>query len=219
MTIPYVLLWMCSFALTGFKKWQKYLGLDVILFLYGVTSVRMLVLFIILSVNITDERLRTIALIIPKNLDKSRRRFITIIGIIITMAVLTTVIIDYRGVPIDREMNYPRNAVTYLQQHPCDGALFNHYNYGGYLIWKLPSTKVYIDGRMPCWEMNGRKYMDDYLSILENKNVRKEQFEKHNIRCALIMRDNDKIHIVDDLKKDRWKVVAEDPDSVLLLHP
>ena len=39
-------------------------------------------------------------------------------------------------------------AVSFLQAHPPSGPIFNHYDWGGYLIWKLyPSTPVFIDGR------------------------------------------------------------------------
>jgi len=38
--------------------------------------------------------------------------------------------------------------VAYLAAHPPAGPIFNHYDWGGYLIFKLyPVTRVFIDGR------------------------------------------------------------------------
>ena len=47
---------------------------------------------------------------------------------------------------------YPRQAVAFLKTHPSSGNLCSTYNWGGYLIWKLPEKKVCIDGRMPSWK-------------------------------------------------------------------
>jgi len=218
MTIPYVLLWSCGFAITGFKKLKKYLSIDVIFFIAGVASMRTLVLFILLSLKITDERIHTIAAMIPKDIDKPRRRFIAIMGAIILLGVLVTVVGTYWDSSTDNEYNYPRKTVAYLQQHPCKGALFNHYNYGGYLIWKLPSQKVYIDGRMPSWELNGHKYLDDFFDIEGNHDVRQKQFARYNIRCVIETTSGNTKNMINDLTKQHWKTVVQDPDSVLLIR-
>lgn len=42
---------------------------------------------------------------------------------------------------------YPERAVAFLRAGEYSGPLFNHYNWGGYLIWKLPEIPVGIDGR------------------------------------------------------------------------
>ncbi|MBI2034528.1 MAG: hypothetical protein HYT11_02225 [Candidatus Levybacteria bacterium] len=47
---------------------------------------------------------------------------------------------------------YPKKAVAYLKNHKSQGNLCSVYNWGGYLIWKLPEKKVCIDGRMPAWK-------------------------------------------------------------------
>lgn len=37
------------------------------------------------------------------------------------------------------------------------GSIFNAYEWGGYLIWKLPKFKIFTDGRMPSWDTNEEK--------------------------------------------------------------
>jgi hypothetical protein len=46
---------------------------------------------------------------------------------------------------------YPSGAVSYLHLHMPKGQIFSLYEWGGYLIWKLPEKKVFVDGRMPSW--------------------------------------------------------------------
>ena len=53
-----------------------------------------------------------------------------------------------RRQPQVEAQRFPVGAVAYLQAHPASGPLFNLYDWGGYLIWKLnPQTPVFIDGR------------------------------------------------------------------------
>lgn len=219
MTIPYVLLWLCAFALTGYKNWRKYIGIDVLFFLAGVSSMRNLVLFVVVSVAVTDTRLRNIAKIIPKNLDKNRRRFIVAIGTIAALFIIGTVVYSNWGISLDKESSYPKNAVSYLQKHPCSGNLFNDYNYGGYLIWKLPSEKVFIDGRMPSWAMNGHKYMDEYIDILKYPKIGDKDFKKYNIQCVILSQSKNNSAMMKNLIKAKWIVVVKDPSSLLLLKP
>lgn len=46
---------------------------------------------------------------------------------------------------------YPYAAVNFLEKQNLRGNLFASYNWGGFLIWKMPDRKVFIDGRMPSW--------------------------------------------------------------------
>jgi hypothetical protein len=60
--------------------------------------------------------------------------------------------------------NFPVGAVQYLNQNPIEGALFNAYNFGGYLVWATaPRHKVFIDGRGELFEPSG--VLADYMHI------------------------------------------------------
>ena len=59
---------------------------------------------------------------------------------------------------------YPIQAISYLQAHPPTGPIVNYYLWGGYLNWKDPSLKVFVDGRADIFEYNG--VFKDYLSLL-----------------------------------------------------
>ena len=44
---------------------------------------------------------------------------------------------------------FPVRALTFLEHHPCDGPLYNTFNWGGFLIDRFPQQPVSIDGRTP----------------------------------------------------------------------
>lgn len=42
---------------------------------------------------------------------------------------------------------FPETAVRVVEQRGYTGPLYNHFNWGGYIIWRLPSLPVSMDGR------------------------------------------------------------------------
>ena len=62
------------------------------------------------------------------------------------------------------DWRYPAGAADFLAAHHVTGRMFNTYEYGGYLIWRLwPRQRVFIDGRA----LSDRVF-DDYARILYN---------------------------------------------------
>ena len=45
------------------------------------------------------------------------------------------------------ERKFPVAAVKFIDEKSYSGPLYNHFNWGGYLIWTLPSLPVSMDGR------------------------------------------------------------------------
>jgi len=86
---------------------------------------------------------------------------------------------------------YPEKAVGFLRTLPASKNLLNEYNWGGYLIWKLPERKVFIDGRMPSWRDNGQFVFEDYIKIMKAQDEAKELLEKYNIRIVLLNKNKE----------------------------
>jgi hypothetical protein len=58
----------------------------------------------------------------------------------------------------------PYDAVEYLRNHELAGPMFNSYNWGGYLIFKLwPAYPVYIDGRTDLYD---DEFIRRYLNVM-----------------------------------------------------
>lgn len=66
-----------------------------------------------------------------------------------------------------------------LQENPqLGGNIFAAYEWGGFLIWQLPTAKIFVDGRMSAWrDENGQSPYQVYLYIIQaqeswNKKLR-----------------------------------------------
>ena len=74
-------------------------------------------------------------------------------GILLTLGLLT---IDPRfsDVAMSKAVaeHFPEDACEYIERAHLTGPLFNSYNWGGYLIWRLPNMPVSIDGRANLYE-------------------------------------------------------------------
>lgn len=87
---------------------------------------------------------------------------------------------------------YPEKAIAYLKQADVQGNIFSEYGWGGYLIWKYPEKKVFIDGRMPSWrweapEGEANMAMEEYKQVIVEAEI-EEIFEKYGIDIVLIPR-------------------------------
>ena len=65
------------------------------------------------------------------------------------------------------DIKYPCKAIKFLEGKKVN--IYNRYEWGGYLIWKLPKAKIYIDGRMPAWIDNGKSPYQVWLDIYQTK--------------------------------------------------
>ena len=78
------------------------------------------------------------------------RRGLVPIGLFVAGGVLC--ILAYRGTSSERIQEetakvYPLGAALFAEQQGYAGPLYNHFDWGGYLIWRLPHLKVSMDGR------------------------------------------------------------------------
>ncbi|MGD0877171.1 MAG: hypothetical protein ABSA01_03360, partial [Anaerolineales bacterium] len=80
--------------------------------------------------------------------------------------------------------NFPKTAVDWLQNNPPTGNLFNSYNWGGYLIWRLfPQVRVYIDGRADVY---GDAFIFDYMSIYNAEPGWESKLNDQDIQTILV---------------------------------
>jgi hypothetical protein len=58
---------------------------------------------------------------------------------------------------------FPSDAVIWLKENDDQATIFNDYNWGGYLIYHLPESPVFVDGRT---DLFGDEILEDYLRII-----------------------------------------------------
>jgi hypothetical protein len=80
--------------------------------------------------------------------------------------------------------NFPAAAVAFLAVQRPPGPILNHYNWGGYFIWKLyPEYRVYIDGRA---DLYGDAFMDDFAATYYLTDHGREALERWRIRTVIL---------------------------------
>ncbi len=100
------------------------------------------------------------------------------------------------------EEGYPKQAAEFINNNKIAGNMFNHYNYGGYLIWKMPDYKVFIDGRLEMYEGEAG---DDYRNILEGSKESLALLDKYKVNFVL---EYSRDPIVETLlESDNWRFV------------
>ena len=50
------------------------------------------------------------------------------------------------------ELSYPKKAIEFLRTKGLGKNIFSPMGWSGYIVWKLPNRKIYIDGRMLLWK-------------------------------------------------------------------
>ncbi len=217
-TWMFIALWLAGYCLYSWRKPNRLLALTPLLLLASLSATRNLVFFVIAGLYDIDKY--TDAVRLPKLVI----RFGKLLGITVAALVIIIAGISVAGGSLSvasRIAPYPDKTLSYLQQHRCPGNLYNDYNFGGYLIWKLPGTPVYIDGRMPSWRdsgpnSTGETHMTHYLALVYNPKLLQPEIKKYNIQCALV--SSSSTQIIDELHRIGWKTVSQDKASVLLVQ-
>ena len=146
---------------------------------------------------------------------------------------------------IDEKAFYPKDAIAFLKEDIPEGKIFSEYAWGGYLIWKFPEKKVFIDGRMPSWRWYGNPQnessssFDEYIGIVDGKTDYKEAFGRYDIKVVLWPKEErgelldvlaqkialfitkgegkeEKFNLLSQLEKDGWEKAYE--DTVALVY-
>jgi len=116
------------------------------------------------------------------------------------------------GISLDPDV-LPVNAVRYLEWSRINGKLYNALHDGGYLIWKLPESRVYIDGRLEVMEEElYHEYMQTKYFMLS------QLLEERNIDIAVFPYVREAGWFNQLQQSPKWKQVYFDALSVVFLR-
>jgi hypothetical protein len=107
---------------------------------------------------------------------------------------------------------FPAGAAAYLQSHPPAGPLFNLYDWGGYLVWRLnPRTAVFIDGRA---DLYGESLMLQFADTYELRDDWRSALRAWQIETVIVPPD---CALAVALRgSPGWGVRYSDPRAVVL---
>ena len=107
-------------------------------------------------------------------------------------------------------IQYPVDAVRYMETNGIQGRVFHDYGWGGYLIWHMPASKVFVDGRYDPYT-NG--VFKDYMAAISGDNPQ-AVLDKYRVEYVLMPPNSLLVQILKNTTN--WTVRYNDRNSVLL---
>jgi len=108
--------------------------------------------------------------------------------------------------------SFPTAAAAFLQQQHPPGPMMNHYNWGGYFIWKLyPQYRVFMDGRADVY---GDALMIDFSDCYYLTDSWRKSLQSWDIQTVVLPPD---APLITALRSGpEWKQIYADPEAVIL---
>jgi hypothetical protein len=79
---------------------------------------------------------------------------------------------------------FPVRAADWLEEHPMRGEMFNDFNWGGYLLFRLwPNQRVFVDSQSDFY---GESLVREYESILESRPGWQTALRTHDVAWVII---------------------------------
>ena len=171
------------FAVSFRKADRTHLLVVVFLAILSLSAFRYIPFFVFITAPLT-------ALYLSRLIEDRIRVRSVLHGIAVLLAGVVLVL-TIRGLPhslgrtlkheID-QYRFPEEAASFLLRHSPSGNMFNHFSWGGYLIWRLyPHHTVFIDGRT----LN-LKVFSEYTHILWKESDAKHLFDHYGINIVII---------------------------------
>ena len=111
---------------------------------------------------------------------------------------------------------FPVQAVHWLEENPQPGNMFNHFIWGGYMLYRAwPEQTVFIDGQTDFY---GEALTLEYVEVTGLQENWKDVLTKYDVSWAIIKSEEDRL--ADALQNELgWKVLYEDATSIVLGRP
>ena len=200
--IPFLILLLATMASLAWSR-LRVRPRDILLLMVstfaGLSSIRLIPLFVLVAVPILSRSMvrrvpsgRSLNLPQGSTVSRAPLPYAGLLNALILFALAVFVGFQINGVvqrqPRVEVQRFPAGAVAYLQGHPPAGALFNLYDWGGYLIWKLnPKTPVFIDGRA---DLYGESLMQEFANTYDLKGNWQEALQMWRIGTVLVNPDS-----------------------------
>ncbi len=223
---PFLFLILATFLILSWSR-EAMRPRDLLLLLVGLyaglVSIRMIPLFVLVAVPIVSRRIG----IWPKPVHRLQHQLLgrsllnlALVVVIAGFALIRTVQVIQRQPAAEAEQ-FPARAVAFLKTHPSSGRIFNHYDWGGYLIWKLfPQVKVFVDGRADLYssEAQGSHLLDEFAKVFQLRSGWSQVLQQWHIETVIVPPDSP---LAAGLQANpAWAIVYKDPQAIIFrTHP
>jgi hypothetical protein len=108
--------------------------------------------------------------------------------------------------------HFPETAASFILKNAVPSPIMNHYNWGGYLIWRLyPEYRVYTDGRA---DLYGDSFLDEFAASYYLKQHWRQPLREWGVRTVFLPRDAPLVTAL--LSTPGWKRIYVDSQGVIL---
>jgi len=111
--------------------------------------------------------------------------------------------------PANVDESYPRPAIRWIEENQPQGALFNSYNWGGYLTWNLRNYPVFIDGRA---DLYGDEIIGQWWQVAGGGEAAQQILDDWEVNLILL---EPSWLVVRELSRYGWELMYEDEMSVV----
>jgi hypothetical protein len=107
---------------------------------------------------------------------------------------------------------FPVHAVDWLETHPQAGHMFNAFDWGGYLLFRLwPDQQIFMDGHTHIY---GEMLTREYEQVITVQDGWQEIFERYNITWVIVPPG---WVLVQELTAQGWEIAYEDPTAIIVV--
>jgi hypothetical protein len=106
---------------------------------------------------------------------------------------------------------FPVKAVDWLESHPQEGNVFNHFPWGGYLLYRQwPERLVFIDGQTDFY---GEALTREYEQVVTLDSNWDSALERHQVNWTLLPENS---QLADTLEQEGWAILYKDETAIVL---
>ncbi|MCI0554175.1 MAG: hypothetical protein L0287_24765, partial [Anaerolineae bacterium] len=107
---------------------------------------------------------------------------------------------------------FPVHVADWLEKNPIEGNMFNEFNWGGYLLFRLwPRDLVFVDSQSDFY---GEPLIRDYETILLATNDWRDLLEKYNVEWIIV---SPRSPLAQNLERDTgWAIRHEDSLAIII---
>lgn len=210
---------MVTLALKKVRVELFWLGLVLIFWVAGLTAVRNMPIFYLFAVPLI---ITSVWEFTPHVLPRILRAWPALVAITIAVSIGIAATVPFAQLwTVDRDQKvfeagkFPVGAAQFLAEHDeySNSHIFNEYAWGGYLLYRVPWFKPFIDGRMPSWELDGVRIINEYFAIDRTEDGWEQKMAQYEIDVVVVRPDH---RLVGKLKLDnRFEEVFRDDFAVI----
>jgi len=119
-----------------------------------------------------------------------------------------------QGYAFDPEV-FPVEAIDWLIENPQEGQMFNLFQWGGYLEYRLwPQEKVFIDSKSDFY---GEDFVRQYMKVIQLEKGWESVINQYNVSWAILPKYE---RAVEGIQEELgWEIIYQDNMAVILKEP